>query len=770
RKNEIIFPDIPITTSYPETVEVNQIVSTEKEISRLRQVQKKFDHQLIGFFVESGKQVVVNLEIIKPSTDNTLPKIVIGTPSRAGNSRKEIALNAGLNTITPDMHTGGIIYFRYVSNSDNPQGKAKISFTAESQHVRAPHYIKGVTTSDEFLSMLGKYQTPDVMFSTDYAVVVVSRNAALNYSIDTDKEKWLSNIDKILFSEDQISGLSDDDPNPLHHRLAKGIRHLFAEASSGYMFATDWGTGYQGDAPLVRLLTDLTETNNWGVSHELGHQHQQGAYKPGTFTEVSVNIYTEAVQRAFNGSGYIRNSETIWNKLLNEYFTLPDESRNFFSSSIDPVAGSGNDSRLLLFEQLQIIFGDEFYHRLHRITREEQIGGGSDEERKFYFVQKSCQLTGYDLRSYFKKWGYSVLPYYQQVLDKTITESALQPPVCDISLTTPYSKPACLPLPLIGISTSAPPSDPQPADGAASVSKYCDYSNKTDELTDLRDGKVYPYKRFGNYDWFMKNLDWDGYDGANETSRGTVGIYGSGDTQGIVYGRMYPTNAASASYSTWCPSGWTVVTQTLWDDLITNIKSTYNLTDATLIPCLKCGGDRDDVSDGLWAKGAGSINALKAAEIGFNALPAGVFNIDNLTYDSGDEPGIKASFFIPNSTWFHKVITNADDIITYPNRNTKHHASIRCVRQSVEASNQNINNKLRSWIYIDNTSKELHIISSEPAIKLNVMDMNGRMIYFSDTMKNANQTIVNISNWNKGVYIVKTQGLQGVETYKAIVK
>lgn len=767
RKSETTFPDIEITTPYPDTVVINQIVSTEKEIKRLRQVQKKFDHSLTGFYIESGKQVAVNVEVLNPASDDASPKIVIGTPSRSGNIRKEITLNPGLNIITPDMHTGGMIYFRYVSNSDNPQGKVKINFTSESQHVRAPYYIKGVTTADEFLSMLGKYQTTDVMFSSDYAVVVVSRTAALNYSIDTDKEKWLSDLDKILLTEDQISGLSDDDPNPLHRRLAKGIRHLFAEASSGYMFATDYGTGYSGDAPLVRLLTNLTASNNWGVAHELGHQHQQGAYKPSVFTEVSVNIYTEAVQRAFSGESYIRNSESAWNKLLNQYFTLPDETRDFFSNAIDTIAGSGNDSRLLLFEQLHMIFGDKFFHRLHRIVREEEIDGGNDDARKFYFVLKACQLTGYDLRSYFNKWGYKVLPYYQQVLDKAILDGGLQAPSCDISLTTPYSKPGCVPLPLIGITTSTPPSDPQPTDGAVAISKYCDYSSKSGDFTDSRDGKIYPYKRYGNYEWFTKNLDWDGYDGTNESSKGTVGTYGPGDADGKLYGRMYPTNAASSA-SGWCPNGWTVPTETLWNDLITSIKSTYNLTNANLVSCLKCGGGRDDNADGLWAKGPGGINITKAAEVGFNVLPGGVVNKSTLSYDNGDNPGLKASFLIPNSIWFHKVMSYADDSIAYTNRNSQHHASIRCVRQSPPASVQNVKDNKKSWIYIDDASNTLRIVSSEPFIHVNIMDASGKTIYDTKMPADTQFAVVSAQNWNRGIYIVNIQGAQGIEMHKAI--
>lgn len=760
------------STPYPERIELDQIVSAEKEAVRLRQIQTKFDNQLTGFYIYAGKKIIVNVEILVDAADNQLPRMVIGTPRRAGNSVTEITLSAGENVIDPVSHSGGMVYLRYVSSSDQPQGKARITFQADSELVRVPYFIQGITTATEFESMLEQYQTPDVMFSTNDAVVVVSRDAALKYSVSNDKEAWLAAIDKILLAEDRISGLSNDDSNPLHHRLAKGIRHLFVEAGSGYMFATNQVTGYCGDAALNRLLTqNMIETNNWGVAHELGHQHQQGAYKPGNFTETTVNIYTLAVQRAFFGDGFIRSSEEIWNKLKTDYFGLALSQRNFHDETLKPVAGDINSSRLLLFDQLQIIFGDEFYHRLHRIAREEEIGGGSDEERQGYFCLKACQLSGYDLRDYFNEWGFIISPYYQSVVDKAVEAAGLKKAVCNdqLHLSSPYSKPSCLPLPLVGISSSKPDTENRPKDSAASIGKYCNYSTKSGVFTDPRDNKQYAFKRYGEYDWFMENLDWDGYDGKNESTRGTVGLYGSDDPDGKFYGRMYPTNAVASS-ATWCPDGWSAPTQAQWDILMNTISSTYGVDKNNIANCLKCGGDQDDQTDGLWTRGEGEVNATKAAQVGFNALPAGVFNKDANAYDSADKVGLKASFLLPSTAWYHEVLTNGSNAVAYVNRNTRHHASVRCVRKSM-ATNAGIKTTVQPSysIYFSKVEDRLHIKGQQPLTGINVWDLNGKCL-FQDTPARAEVADLSIScgGWTNGVYIVTLKNTQGQETLKAV--
>ena len=90
------------------------------------------------------------------------------------------------------------------------------------------------------------------------------------------------------------------------------------------MYATDWGTGFNGndEAAMDRLLMENNLINNgWGISHEIGHQNQQGAYKPTEYTETTVNFYTFASVRHFQGSNWQKWTENIWvDKFHNDWF------------------------------------------------------------------------------------------------------------------------------------------------------------------------------------------------------------------------------------------------------------------------------------------------------------------------------------------------------------------------------------------------------------------------------------------------------------------
>lgn len=321
--------------------------------------------------------------------------------------------------------------------------------------------------------------------------------------------------------------------------------------------------------------------------------------------------------------------------------------------------------------------------------------GGYEQERRVYLIWKSSQISGYDLRDFFNQWGIRPTEsyYVNQVntnIERCLADGSIIPmPYDNLHLTvTGQNRPSWAPLTLRGITTSSPSLDLQPEDRLASKNKYADYSTRKGVFTDTRDGKHYPYKTYGNKDWFMINLDWDGYNGTNEQTKGTVGVYAPNDPTGEVYGRMYPTNAGSAA-NNWCPPGWKYANESDFANLIDAVKNEYNLSSTEeVITGLKGGGDRDYFTDGLWRKGGGNIDVEKSSEIGFNILPAGVFNKDAGIYEYDDEEGLKASFV--TNGWNHNIFTATSDTRTKTNRNSRHHASVRCVRNASPELRSNV--------------------------------------------------------------------------------
>jgi hypothetical protein len=465
-----------IITPYPESIEIRQINGAEKERVRLCQAHKKYDKQPTGFYVESGKSVVVNVEILTPADQNEMPSLTVGTMGFNVDGRSTgitTTLTAGINTIT--NHSGGLIWLSFVQEgSAAPKGVARITFTAASEHVRAPRFVYGTTTNTEFKEMLTAYPTPDVLYQSDYAVVAATKDAANTYSKDNNKVAWLNTIHTLLEKEDEISGLDNTDSNPLHHRLKAGeVRFLLVENTSTSPHASSSGyTGYP-HASRSRYLTELgTSTNNsWMLGHELGHQHQQSAYMINKATESTVNIYSYVVERNIQGAGYNRTSSERWATARNTYLKLPFSKRiyDMADDDLEAITGFNRDElRFMVWEQFFLIFGDQFYKNLHRVVREEKVLGGEADERRAYLIWKASQVSGYDLTEFFNLWGIRVTDSAIKAgLRAKIADAKSKSEILDLAdigrtaenlvAVTGQSKPAWTPVALRGITSSLSP-------------------------------------------------------------------------------------------------------------------------------------------------------------------------------------------------------------------------------------------------------------------------------------------------------------------------
>lgn len=405
-----------IVTPYPETIEIKQINSAEKERMRLCQGQKKYDKQPTGFYIEAGKKVIVNVEILTPAESDIMPVLTVGTLGFNVDGRStgvHTTLKAGLNTIT--NHSGGLVWLSFIQNETaEPKGLARISFGDGSEHVRVPRFVFGVTTNLEFKEMLTEYPTPDVLYQSDYIVVAATKDAANLYSKDNNKVAWMNAIHTLLDEEAKISGMDNDDPNTVHHRLKAGeVRFLLVENTFANPHASSAGyTGYPSGSR-NRYLTQIgfPGNNTWMLGHEIGHQHQQSAYQINMATESTVNIYSYVVERNIQGAAYNRTPLERWRAAQNSYLKLPFSKRIYDMDSdlLQSIVGFNRDElRFMVWEQMFLLFGDQFYKTLHRIVREERVIGGLPDQRRAYLIYKASQITGYDLTEFYNQWGIRV--------------------------------------------------------------------------------------------------------------------------------------------------------------------------------------------------------------------------------------------------------------------------------------------------------------------------------------------------------------------------
>ncbi|MBL2346319.1 hypothetical protein ELJ07_29555, partial [Klebsiella pneumoniae] len=130
----------------------------------------------------------------------------------------------------------------------------------------------------------------------------------------------------------------------------------------------------------------------WGPWHEVGHFHQQEPWKWSKVREVTVNIYSLAVQKALGNQ--LEMDEHYKNSF--EYLEKPKAER--FIDDINP---------LTMFWQLNVVYGEHFYPRLHQAYRllPQSEMPHSDEEKKQLFIYMTSKVAGQNLIPFFEEWG-----------------------------------------------------------------------------------------------------------------------------------------------------------------------------------------------------------------------------------------------------------------------------------------------------------------------------------------------------------------------------
>lgn len=374
--------------------------SADYEQKRTMTQLKWPDFKATGLYVPAGSVVEVFVEADRPVSGNLA--LVVGTYQR-----KVFALRAGNNALSLG-DAQGMVFVRYVKDSP-PFGTNPVKLTFRQGFQQAPRYVLGKTNRAQWQASLNELSNvPEVLLESRRALLVYSREHALAW-LNNDQDIVLQSIDVVLDAEDALSGL--DGSSELHRPIAGQM--LMVEVPGDTMpkgagaFATNFYTAFsQRTHTMEAAFTPLLLEKGWGTYHELGHTHQQTWTWPA-ITEVSVNIFSLAARRALQPSEASadmdeKNEEREWR--AQEFIALKDPAKDYNDSSLKPF------TRLQMFRQLWIVYGDKIFVNLHRMVREEKPEFHSTQERMAYFMRKTCQISGEDLSVFFKNWGFRVDP------------------------------------------------------------------------------------------------------------------------------------------------------------------------------------------------------------------------------------------------------------------------------------------------------------------------------------------------------------------------
>ncbi|MEU1469308.1 M60 family metallopeptidase [Streptomyces sp. NPDC005761] len=380
----------------PVSLTVTARPAAEAERLRLAQALRGSEFQPTGLYAPADAPLSLTVQ----PYDGLVPTLWIGAWDYYGEvtAPRSYPLTAGANTVS-DPH-GGPVYLTLTGQGE----RAGVLF--RSGTVPMPVFTLGSTTEAAYQHRLDTLTaSPWVELHGPNTIVTLTREGALLYRGE-DHAALLRLVETIIDSHARISGL--DGSKPVHRRKA-GPYH-FTEVSKVPTGVGAYAThGYNGfpRAYLDRATTvEGLRTRGWGLYHELGHLHQQMAYKPGGLTEVTVNIYSLAAQRTLEQPSNLLTVDPVTG------LTAFQTSRaKFGTAGLTYEKSFGAYEKLVPLRQLELAFGDDFWPRMHRLVREENPQSDYTEDAKRYRALStySSRVAGYDLTDFFvNTWAFPI--------------------------------------------------------------------------------------------------------------------------------------------------------------------------------------------------------------------------------------------------------------------------------------------------------------------------------------------------------------------------
>ncbi|MFB7916828.1 M60 family metallopeptidase [Streptomyces sp. NPDC056061] len=370
--------------------------AAEAERLRLGQALRGSEFRATGLYVPPGTALSLTVQ----PHDGVLPTLWIGAWDYYGDitEPRSYPLTAGANTVT-DPH-GGPVHLTLTGRGE------RAGVLVRSGAVAMPVFALGRTTEADYQRQLDTLTaSPYVELHAPNTIMTLTREGALLYR-DEDHAALLELVETIIDSHARISGL--DGSRPVHRRKA-GPYH-FTEVSKVPSGVGAYAThGYNGfpRAYLDRATTvEGLRTRGWGLYHELGHLHQQFAYKPAGMTEVTVNIYSLAAQRTLGQPSNLLTVDPTTG--LTAFQTA---RQKFGTAGLTYEKSFGAYEKLVPLRQLELAFGDDFWPRLHRLVREENPQSSYTEDAKRYraLATYSSRVAGHDLTDFFiHTWAFPI--------------------------------------------------------------------------------------------------------------------------------------------------------------------------------------------------------------------------------------------------------------------------------------------------------------------------------------------------------------------------
>jgi hypothetical protein len=280
---------------------------------------------------------------------------------------------------------GGLVYI------DVPQKCSAGEISVQiSGAVRAPWYILGKTDLQQWRSAIRNYPAPMAEFQSDK--LIISIPSRFMRQLD-DPETVMKFWDEVLDADADLAGI--DRNRPSAERFVSDVQISVGYMHSGYPLMC-----FLDAAPRFIDVQHLRNDGDWGMFHEIGHNHQQGDW---TFTgtgEVTVNLFSLYVldtvcPKAPKHGAITPESQA---KHIRKYFA---EGAQFSKWQSDPFLA------LTMYAQLKEAFGWDPYKKV--LAEYRTLGKDehpkTDEEKHDQWMVRFSKAVGKNLGPFFQAWS-----------------------------------------------------------------------------------------------------------------------------------------------------------------------------------------------------------------------------------------------------------------------------------------------------------------------------------------------------------------------------
>ena len=281
---------------------------------------------------------------------------------------------------------GGLVYLQVPSGCT--LGPLEVTIQGA---VRAPLYVHGTTSLDDWQATIRGYPAPWAEIASRKVILTVP---AENVRALDDPGDLMDFWDSVMDACADLAAGERTRPSPERYvadrQISVGYMH------SGYPIMT-----FLDAAPRFVNVQDLRRQGDWGMFHEMGHNHQSGDWTFAGAGEVTVNLFSLYVLETCCAGAPVIKAATPESMATRMREHLVEHHADFDHWKADPFTG------LIMYIQIRQAFGWEAYKKVFAEYR--ALPGDqrprSDAEKRDQWLVRLSRAVGRNLGPFFQAWG-----------------------------------------------------------------------------------------------------------------------------------------------------------------------------------------------------------------------------------------------------------------------------------------------------------------------------------------------------------------------------